>query len=85
MTKDEKRFANWQGACNKRFQRLQEESDKTLNILASIRRLPESAEYRTALILHMDEEEKAIKAYEKHRRRICALILGDGVTPEKPG
>src|SRR6267378_3508348 len=73
---DERRFASEQDACRKSYERLIAESEKTLDLISVVRRFPDSSEHRTALLLHMQDEERAIVEYERDRRRISALILG---------
>jgi len=75
-----KQFSKLQEKCRKSLHRLQSESDKILNILALVRRFPDSMESRTALVLQLENESKAQMEYEKHRRRLCALLIGS----EKP-
>ncbi len=73
-----KQFSELQDKCRHSFNRLQSESEKTLNLLALVRRFPDSMESRSALILQLDNESKAQIEYEKHRRRLCALLIGSG-------
>ncbi len=71
-----KQFSKLQDKCRKSLHRLQSESDKTFNLLALVRRFPDSMESRTALVLQLENENKAQIEYEKHRRRLCALLIG---------
>ena len=62
------------GVCNRRLDRLQNESRKTLNLLALLTQFPASTERRTALQLQREREDKAYSGYQDCRRELIALI-----------
>src|SRR5437016_5537731 len=73
---DQKQFNKLQSACRGGFQRLRAESERTLNLLALVKRFPDNVEHRTALVFQLDREERAQAAYNRQRKRLCSLILG---------
>jgi len=79
-----KQFSKLQNKCRQSLHRLQAESEKTLNLLALVRRLPDSMESRTALVFQLNNEHKAQLLYEKHRRHLCALLIGKDGEKTKP-
>jgi hypothetical protein len=80
-----RQFSKLQDKCRLSFHRLQSESEKTLNLLALLRRFPDSMESRSALVLQLQNERKAQVDYEKLKRRLSKLLLGSGeLTKIKP-
>src|SRR3954469_2813870 len=77
-------FSKLQNKCRQSLHRLQAESEKTLNCLAVVRRFPDSMEARTALIFQLNNEHKAQLLYDKHRRNLCALLIGKEGEKIKP-
>ena len=73
---DKKQLNKLQNAFRGSSQSLLAESEKTLNLLALVRRFPDNVEHRTALVFQMDREERAQIAYERQRRLLHDLILG---------
>ena len=71
---EENQFVILQNACRKSFQQLGVESQKTLNLLALVRRFPDSMESRTALVFQLDTENSAHLEYEHRRRALFALV-----------
>ena len=70
----DERFKSLQNSCRRRFERFKAESEKTLTLLALVRRYPENVEYRTALVFQLKNEAKAQQDYDRCRRRLCALM-----------
>ena len=71
---EENQFVTLQNACRKSFQQLGIESQKSLNLLALVRRFPDSMEIRTALVFQLDTENQAHLEYEKRRRALYSLV-----------
>ena len=71
---EQNQFVSLQNACRRSFEQLGVESQKTLNLLALVRRFPDSVESRTALVFQLDTENRAHIEYETRRRALFSLV-----------
>ena len=70
----QREFEQLHKSCLKSLNRLNEESRKTLNLLALVRQFPESVENRAALDLQRRSESEAQTDYETRLRQLVTIV-----------